>query len=132
MGPTTAELERLRRALERSKEILNFVNQGVKEAEDKERLEEIQKRLDKTAFDKVSEHAIAVEFRVCFYLLTYRIYVHFGCISECGPHQTQTNPRRSSGVATEQAKQNKCSCGSFRRSDFTFVQARRKIHSKVS
>lgn len=69
LGPTTAELERIRRALERSKEILNFVNQGVKETEDKERLEEIQKRLDKSAFDKMSDHPIAVEFRVGFILL---------------------------------------------------------------
>ena len=62
-GPSQVELPKLRRAVERSKEILNFVNQAVREAEDCARLQDVQKRLDKTAFEKV-EHPIAIEFRV--------------------------------------------------------------------
>ncbi|KAJ9587090.1 hypothetical protein L9F63_028337, partial [Diploptera punctata] len=54
----TEELLSLQKAVERSKEILNFVNQAVKEAEDLQRLTEIQKRLDKSGFEKV-EHPMA-------------------------------------------------------------------------
>lgn len=61
-GPTD-ELNRLRRSVERSKEILNFVNLAVKEAEDNSRLQELQKRLDKTAFEKM-DHPVSIEFRV--------------------------------------------------------------------
>lgn len=56
------ELSRLRRAVERSKEILNYVNMAVKEAEDKARLHELQRRLDKTAFEK-NDHPLATEFK---------------------------------------------------------------------
>ncbi|XP_073986570.1 rho guanine nucleotide exchange factor 2 isoform X3 [Rhodnius prolixus] len=62
---TEAETEeeiRVKRALERSKEILNHVDAAVKEAEDQQRLAEIQRRLDKSPFDKV-DHPIAVEFK---------------------------------------------------------------------
>ncbi|KAJ9582237.1 hypothetical protein L9F63_003366, partial [Diploptera punctata] len=58
----TEELLSLQKAVERSKEILNFVNQAVKEAEDLQRLTEIQKRLDKSGFEKV-EHPMASEFK---------------------------------------------------------------------
>lgn len=61
-GPSD-ELVRLRRAVDRSKEILNYVNRAVKEAEDNARLQELQKRLDKTAFEKM-EHPVATEFKV--------------------------------------------------------------------
>lgn len=59
----TDELHKLKRAVERSKEILNYVNRAVKEAEDAGRLQDLQKRLDKTAFDKL-DHPISMEFRV--------------------------------------------------------------------
>ncbi|GLV42592.1 Rho guanine nucleotide exchange factor 2 [Carabus blaptoides fortunei] len=62
VGPTHTELARLKRAVERSKEILNFVNQAVKEADDNARLHDMQKRLDKSGFERV-DHPIAVEFR---------------------------------------------------------------------
>jgi hypothetical protein len=58
------ELVSVLRAVERSKEILNHVNQAVREAEDIQRLTEIQRRLDKSGFEKV-EHPMAGEFKVC-------------------------------------------------------------------
>lgn len=63
-GPSE-ELNRLRRAVERSKEILNFVNRAVKEAEDKARLQDLQRRIDKTAFEKM-EHPVAADIKVYF------------------------------------------------------------------
>lgn len=54
---------RVKRAEERSREILSFVNAAVKEAEDQHRLAEIQRRLDKAPFDKVDHH-MATEFKV--------------------------------------------------------------------
>lgn len=59
----TEELLRVQQAEERSKEISNFVDASVKVAEDQHRLAEIQRRLDKSLFDKV-DHAVATEFRV--------------------------------------------------------------------
>ena len=56
--------------MERSKEILNFVNQAVKEAEDLQRLTEIQKRLDKSGFEKV-DHPMATEFKVSIQLIPW-------------------------------------------------------------
>lgn len=53
----------VQRALERSKEILNRVNEAVKEAEDEHRLAEIQRKLDKSSFDKV-DHPVTNEFKV--------------------------------------------------------------------
>lgn len=55
----------VQRALDRSKEILNHVNQAVREAEDFYRLADIHKKLDKGQFDK-SEHPMVSEFRVSF------------------------------------------------------------------
>lgn len=60
----TEELVSILRAVERSREILNNVNQAVREAEDIQRLTEIQRRLDKSGFEKV-EHPMAGEFKVC-------------------------------------------------------------------
>jgi hypothetical protein len=62
------ELISVLRAVERSKEILNHVNQAVREAEDIQRLSDIQRRLDKSGFEKV-EHPMAGEFKVCINLL---------------------------------------------------------------
>ncbi|KAJ8683003.1 hypothetical protein QAD02_018795 [Eretmocerus hayati] len=50
------------RALERSREILSRVNQAVREAEDYHRLSEIQRTIDRSAFDKV-EHPSVAEFK---------------------------------------------------------------------
>ena len=62
-SPKTSEYTGVCRAVERSKEILNHVNQAVREAEDRHRLAEIQKRLDRTAFDK-ADHQASGEFKV--------------------------------------------------------------------
>ncbi|XP_012137501.1 rho guanine nucleotide exchange factor 2 isoform X10 [Megachile rotundata] len=50
------------RSLERSKEILSRVNQAVREAEDYHRLAEIQRTIDRTAFDKF-DHPTVQEFK---------------------------------------------------------------------
>lgn len=50
------------RSLERSKEILSRVNQAVREAEDHQRLAEIQRTIDRSAFDKV-DHPTVQEFK---------------------------------------------------------------------
>lgn len=57
-----SEQQNLQQALERSKEILNHVNEAAKQAWGKARLEEIQKHMDTSQFDKV-EHSIANEFK---------------------------------------------------------------------
>jgi len=51
----TEELVSVLRAVERSKEILNHVNQAVREAEDYQRLIDIQRKLEKLSFDKLEE-----------------------------------------------------------------------------
>ncbi|KAF6215352.1 hypothetical protein GE061_010104 [Apolygus lucorum] len=56
------EYSRLKIAIEKSKELANFVNMAVKEADDEHRLAEIQRKLDKSQFDK-TEHHIAQEFK---------------------------------------------------------------------
>ncbi|XP_072764898.1 rho guanine nucleotide exchange factor 12 isoform X1 [Anoplolepis gracilipes] len=50
------------RSLERSKEILSRVNQAVREAEDHQRLQEIQRTIDRSAFDKF-DHPTVQEFK---------------------------------------------------------------------
>lgn len=66
--PRSEEMTLVRRCLERSREILNKVNQAIKEAENYNRLVDIQRRLDKSAFEK-SDHAIANELKVLSLLL---------------------------------------------------------------
>ena len=58
------ELQSVLRAVERSKEILNHVNQAVRETEDYQRPTDIQRRLEKLGFDKL-DHPMAGECRVC-------------------------------------------------------------------
>ncbi|XP_025601965.2 rho guanine nucleotide exchange factor 11 isoform X3 [Athalia rosae] len=50
------------RSLERSKEVLNRVNQAVRDAEDYHRLAEIQRTMDRSAFDKF-DHSTVNEFK---------------------------------------------------------------------
>lgn len=50
------------RSLERSKEVLNRVNQAVREAEDHHRLAEIQRTMDGSAFEKF-DHSTVSEFK---------------------------------------------------------------------
>jgi hypothetical protein len=72
----TEELVGVLRAVERSKEILNHVNQAVREAEDNQRLNDIQKKLEKSGFDK-SDHPMAGECKVCgSYCAFYLFYKH--------------------------------------------------------
>ncbi|CAN7983024.1 unnamed protein product [Ixodes hexagonus] len=56
------EHARLVRALECSKRILAHVNQAVREAENQHRLAELQRRLDKSGFDKV-EHPVSHAYK---------------------------------------------------------------------
>lgn len=54
------------RAIERSKEIVNRIDEAIKEAADEDLMADIQKRLDKSAFDKI-EHPMCSEVKVrCF------------------------------------------------------------------
>lgn len=57
------DLSNIKRSFERSKIILNYVNQAVREAEDELRLSEIQKKLDAAPFEKV-DHPLSVEYKV--------------------------------------------------------------------
>ncbi|XP_060844001.1 rho guanine nucleotide exchange factor 11 isoform X7 [Rhopalosiphum padi] len=56
------ELLNIKRSFERSKIILNHVNQAVREAEDQLRLSGIQKKLDASPFEKV-DHPLSVDFK---------------------------------------------------------------------
>ncbi|XP_050433576.1 rho guanine nucleotide exchange factor 12-like isoform X2 [Adelges cooleyi] len=56
------ELANIKRAFERSKIILNHVNQAVREAEDELRLSGIQKKLDASPFEKV-DHLLSYEYK---------------------------------------------------------------------
>lgn len=57
------ELTKLKRAHQMSKEILNCVNEAAKVAHNRHRLEEIQKHLDTSNFER-SEQPIALEFKM--------------------------------------------------------------------
>ncbi|KAK6619063.1 hypothetical protein RUM44_003445 [Polyplax serrata] len=62
-SPKGSEEEKsVQQAVERSKDILNYVNQAVRAVEDHQRLAEIQKRLDKSAFEKI-DHPMTNEFK---------------------------------------------------------------------
>ncbi|XP_074095470.1 rho guanine nucleotide exchange factor 2 isoform X4 [Cotesia typhae] len=62
--PNSCEKEKVAvlRAVERSKEILSLVNQAVREAEDCQRLTEILRMIDRSAFDKF-DHPAVQEFK---------------------------------------------------------------------
>lgn len=68
------ELAKLRRAHHHSKEILNYVNEAAKVAFNKARLEDIQRHLETSNFER-SDHPLAQEFRVrlffCFYIVDH-------------------------------------------------------------
>lgn len=60
-----SELIKLKQAHDRSREILNHVNEAVKLSHNRARLEEIQKHLDTTNFEK-SEFQVAAEYKVSY------------------------------------------------------------------
>ncbi|XP_041864147.1 rho guanine nucleotide exchange factor 12-like [Melanotaenia boesemani] len=72
------EREKVKKAAECCKKILNHVNQAVKEAENKQRLEEYQRRLDFSSL-KQSENPVILELRNLD--LTKRKMVHEGPLS---------------------------------------------------
>ncbi|KAM6907913.1 rho guanine nucleotide exchange factor 12-like [Xenentodon cancila] len=72
------EREKVKRAGECCKKILNHVNQAVKEAENKQRLEEYQRRLDVSSL-KQSENPVILELRNLD--LTKKRMVHEGPLS---------------------------------------------------
>lgn len=59
----TPEYEKLCRARDQCREILKFVNEAVKQTENRHRLEGYQKRLDATALERAS-NPLAAEFKV--------------------------------------------------------------------
>ncbi|XP_029957008.1 rho guanine nucleotide exchange factor 12-like isoform X2 [Salarias fasciatus] len=72
------EREKVKRAAECCKKVLNHVNQAVKEAENKQRLEEYQRRLDFSSL-KQSENPVILELKNLD--LTKRKMVHEGPLS---------------------------------------------------
>jgi len=73
----TQEYKHIQRAVELSKEILHHVNAAKREAEDQEKLNDIQKHLDKSALDRMDKSDSAfTELKVCsrrlFFLLMNR------------------------------------------------------------
>ncbi|KAK4873317.1 hypothetical protein RN001_015346 [Aquatica leii] len=58
----SVELQKLRQAHDRSKEIVNFVNEAAKNAYNRARLEDIQRHLDTSIFEK-TDHTIVNEFK---------------------------------------------------------------------
>ncbi|XP_069750687.1 rho guanine nucleotide exchange factor 12-like isoform X3 [Narcine bancroftii] len=69
------EKKKVKQAAECCRQILNFVNQAVKEAENKQRLEDYQRRLDLSSL-KQSDYPLIEEFRNLD--LTKRIMIHEG------------------------------------------------------
>lgn len=59
----TSEHEKLCRARDQCREILKFVNEAVRHAENRHRVEGYQKRLDTTSLDRAS-NPLAAEFKV--------------------------------------------------------------------
>lgn len=57
------EVKKLKQAYQRSRDILNHVNEAAKEAQYRARLEEIQRHLDTSMFEKV-DHPIVNDFKV--------------------------------------------------------------------
>jgi hypothetical protein len=57
------EVEKIRRALLGSRSVLNQVNQAKADFENYERMLEIQRKLDKSSFEK-SDHPISKQYRV--------------------------------------------------------------------
>jgi hypothetical protein len=72
--PGSEERAGVQRSLDRSKEILNHVNQAVREAEDFHRLADIHKKLDKAQFDK-AEHPMVAEFRVSLFVFNLKYHI---------------------------------------------------------
>lgn len=60
--PNTQELSDLQQAVECSKEILVHVDAAIKEAENRHRLHDIQKKMEKSSFEKV-DHPIVESFK---------------------------------------------------------------------
>ncbi|XP_020019030.1 rho guanine nucleotide exchange factor 11 isoform X3 [Castor canadensis] len=71
----TSEHEKLSRARDQCREILKFVNEAVKQTENRHRLEGYQKRLDATALERAS-NPLAAEFKSLD--LTTRKMIHEG------------------------------------------------------
>ncbi|XP_020140564.1 rho guanine nucleotide exchange factor 11 isoform X2 [Microcebus murinus] len=71
----TSEHEKLCRARDQCREILKYVNEAVKQTENRHRLEGYQKRLDATALERAS-HPLAAEFKSLD--LTTRKMIHEG------------------------------------------------------
>ncbi|KAM4861057.1 rho guanine nucleotide exchange factor 11 isoform 4-T4 [Thomomys bottae] len=71
----TSEHEKLCRARDQCREILKFVNEAVKQTENRHRLETYQKRLDATALERAS-NPLAAEFKSLD--LTTRKMIHEG------------------------------------------------------
>lgn len=67
------EAQAIQRALDSSRRILNHVNQAVRIAEDTHKLQAIQKRLDKSSYDKDANN----EFKVCSTAIIFSRFFFF-------------------------------------------------------
>ncbi|XP_041470960.1 rho guanine nucleotide exchange factor 12-like isoform X1 [Lytechinus variegatus] len=76
--PKSPEYERLGRALDKSKEILSYVNQAVKESENRFRLVDYDSRMDRTPLDK-SNNPLVTDYKN-FSLAQYKM-IHDGVLT---------------------------------------------------
>ncbi|XP_063295747.1 rho guanine nucleotide exchange factor 11 isoform X3 [Pelobates fuscus] len=76
--PGTQDYEKLYRCRDRCRDILKYVNESVKQAENEHRLAEYQKRLDATSFER-SNNPLAAEFKNLD--LTVRRMIHEGSLT---------------------------------------------------
>lgn len=87
-----AEALAIRRALELSRRILDHVNQAVREAEDAHKLQTIQRKLDRSSYDKeMNEYKVMMgndaDALVCIVLTCFVVVV--GAWTELGPNAAQ-------------------------------------------
>jgi hypothetical protein len=59
LAASSDEYKKLEKALERSRHILGYVNQAVRECENYHKLREMQKKLDKRPIDSSSDPSLA-------------------------------------------------------------------------
>ena len=137
-----SELATVRKCLERSRQILNKVNQAIKEADNYNRLVDIQKRLDKSAFEK-TDHPIANELKVLLFhqinsfhtsTIVFEMTI-FTCIvfsfAELWTDEASTHLRRRPDVANERSEECRLACGTLGGVHPTSAEAGRQVRPQV-
>ena len=67
------EFAKVRRCVDRSREILESIDKQVAEAQNIQRLAEIQRNLDTSGLEKMPDSPICAEYRVRFCIIIFRI-----------------------------------------------------------